>query len=487
MILRMKMMKKSIELTKEQNECVNYKAGDLLVKGVPGSGKSYVILKRALKIYQESNGRASIKIFTYTNALVKYTDELLQAKIGEKGIDVSTVDSYFMEVYRAMAKRSIFVNDKKCVEIIEKTLTAHSKQTKDSHRFYSLDISFWNEEFLWIQEKCITSEDEYIKTSRRGRGSQVKIITEADKKRAWSIYQLFCKYMKDGRCNTWPEMYLYINEHLQSIPEKYKVDYVFVDEAQDMTLGKMRALKAISRKSITIAADMAQKIYKTSFTWRETGIDIQGRASKSLTRTFRSTKQIVALAEDLALVTRRSDSYKDELTEAVYPDSEGPIPYLFVFRSKLNEESYLVEMVKKLLLQRGDKTIGVICKTKKYYYHIRAALNAKSIPYQEVFRDGRYVPDWKLLEPGLKLVVAKSSKGLEFDVVIIPDLDEGTYPYIPLKIDDEQMEEFLSTERNLLYVAMTRAREALFMLCTERNKSRFVSEFSDKHYKRYEL
>lgn len=480
-------MTKTINLTREQNECVNFKGGDLLIKGVPGSGKSYVILKRALKLYQDSNGIASLKIFTYTNALVKYTDEILRAKIGGKGIDVSTVDSYFMEIYRSMARRSIYCNEKRCNEIIEKTLTDHSKLEKRTHRFYAIESDFWNEEFLWIQERCITSEQEYIKTSRRGRGSQVKIVSEADKKLAWSIYQLFRKNMKEGHCNTWPEMFLYINEHIQNIPEKYKVDYVFVDEAQDMTLGKMRALKAITRKSITIAADMAQKIYKTSFTWREAGIDIQGRASKSLTRTFRSTKQIVALAEDLALVTRKNDSYKDELTEAVYPDSEGPIPWLFVFRSKLNEESYMVNLVNKLLQQRSDKTIGVICKTKKYYYHIRASLRAKEIPFQEIFRDGKYIPDWRLLEPGLKLVVAKSSKGLEFDTVIIPDLDEGTYPFIPMKIDDEQMEEFLTTERNLLYVAMTRARETLFMLCTDRNKSRFIAEFSESHYKRYNL
>lgn len=481
------MTTKTIELTKEQNECVNYKTTDLLIKGVPGSGKSYVILRRALKLYHESNGTASIKIFTFTNALVKYTDQLLQDKLGKSEIIVTTVDSYFAEIYRAMTRRKFFANDRKCTEIIEKTLTEHSRTGERPHRFYAVGSDFWKEEFLWIQERCISSEEDYLKANRRGRGSQVKISSNADKVRAWSIYQLFLKNMKDGHCNTWPEIYLYINEHIQHIPEEYKVDYVFVDEAQDMTLGKMRALKAITRRCITIAADMAQKIYKTSFTWRETGIDIQGRASKSLTRTFRSTKQIVGLAEDLALVIRKDSSLKEELTEAVYPDSEGPIPSLFVFRTKLSEESYLADITEKMLRQNSDKTIGIICKTKKYYYHIRAMLNSRRIPYQEVFRDGRYIPDWSLLEPGLKLVVAKSSKGLEFDTVIIPDLDEGTYPFIPMKIDSEQMEEFLITERNLLYVAMTRARETLFMLCTEKNQSRFVSEFSAKHYMRYDL
>ena len=269
-------MKKTFELTKEQNECVNYNAGDLLVKGVPGSGKSYVILKRALKLYKEGGDNVTIKIFTFANTLVKYTDEILHAKLGESGIEVSTVDSYFYQIYRSMSKRGFFYNEKKCTDIIENTLTEHSEHNNSRHRFYAAGSDFWLEEFLWIQEKCITHENEYLTTSRKGRGSHIKMMSKKDKKLAWSIYQLFMKNMKAAKCNTWPEIYLYINEHIKEIPEKYKVDHVFVDEAQDMTLGKMRALKAISRKSITIAADMTQKIYKTSFTWRETGIDIQG-------------------------------------------------------------------------------------------------------------------------------------------------------------------------------------------------------------------
>ena len=115
---------KNIELTKEQNECVNYRAGDLLVKGVPGSGKSYIILKRALKIYSDSNGQASIKIFTYTNVLVTYTDELLQAKLGESAINVSTVDRYFKNLYEAITRRPFRYSEKRCREVIEKTLSA---------------------------------------------------------------------------------------------------------------------------------------------------------------------------------------------------------------------------------------------------------------------------------------------------------------------------------------------------------------------------
>lgn len=40
-------------LTKEQLNCIKFDSGDLLIKGVAGSGKSYIVLKRAVKLYHE--------------------------------------------------------------------------------------------------------------------------------------------------------------------------------------------------------------------------------------------------------------------------------------------------------------------------------------------------------------------------------------------------------------------------------------------------
>ena len=479
------MTNKNINLTKEQEACVNYKGGDLLVKGVAGSGKSYVLLRRALKLYYDSDGEASIRIFTFTNALVQYTDELLQDKMGGKYIEVSTVDKYFQTIFEVITKRKFYSADKKFMECISQAFYEHKKNsTNKKHRFYKVDSEYWCEEFIWIQEKCIKTEDEYLKTSRKGRGSQIKIATESDKKMVWEIYSLTKKKMDMKKYKVWPGLYLFINENKDKIPEEYKVDYVFIDEAQDLTIGKLCALKAITKKTITIAADMAQKIYKTTFTWKEVGIDIQGRSSKSLKKSFRSTKQIVLLAEDLAAINRKDSSLKDELTEAVFPDSEGPLPELYLFPSKVLEETFFVDYVKWLLKNKNfsQDTIGIICKTRKYFFHIRNLLSEARIKYQEIFRSKGYYPEWKLLVPGVKLVVAKSSKGLEFDTVLIPDFDEGAYPLIPYSIDEDQIDEHILTERNLMYVEMTRARKRLIMFCTKRNQSRFIKEFVASHY-----
>ena len=73
---------------------------------------------------------------------------------------------------------------------------------------------------------------------------------------------------------------------------------------------------------------------------------------------------------------------------------------------------------------------------------------------------------------GLNIITMHSSKGLEFQTVFLPHLNEGTLPG-PKSITDEQIEE----ERRLFYVGMTRAKDVLYMTYTESAKympSRFL-------------
>ncbi|MCM1245731.1 MAG: ATP-dependent helicase [Roseburia sp.] len=86
-------------------------------------------------------------------------------------------------------------------------------------------------------------------------------------------------------------------------------------------------------------------------------------------------------------------------------------------------------------------------------------------------------------EPGVALMTMHGAKGLEFDAVFIPDVNEGIVPYHK-SIEDGGLEE----ERRLLYVAMTRAREHLHLSYTkqrfhkEAEPSRFLGEISPRQH-----
>jgi DNA helicase-2/ATP-dependent DNA helicase PcrA len=61
-------------------------------------------------------------------------------------------------------------------------------------------------------------------------------------------------------------------------------------------------------------------------------------------------------------------------------------------------------------------------------------------------------------QDAVNLVTIHAAKGLEWKVVIVPDVNEGVIPHNKA-VTDEEIEE----ERRLFYVAMTRAKENLFI------------------------
>jgi DNA helicase-2/ATP-dependent DNA helicase PcrA len=83
------------------------------------------------------------------------------------------------------------------------------------------------------------------------------------------------------------------------------------------------------------------------------------------------------------------------------------------------------------------------------------------------------------------LMTVHSAKGLEYDVVLVTGMEEGLFPVGNASQDPDDLEE----ERRLFYVAVTRAREHLYLINCERRyrfgelsyptPSRFLNEISD--------
>ena len=467
----------TIALTKQQERCVDYEGGDLLIKGVAGSGKSYVILSRAKKVHDRFP-ELKTTIFTFQKTLVTYTKALLRLQLKDDAINVSTIDSYCKNLYLSMKRlppsTQISALDK---NIVISAIDAHRKQSTKDFRLYHKDIEFWIDEFNWIRGKCISSREEYKDAERIGRGSEVR-VTREDRDVIWDVYRILLMKMRDSRVIDWNEIYIYINNHADQIPDDKKIDYVFVDEAQDMTLGKMKVLKTLTKRTITIAADVAQKIYKTSFTWKEVGIDVSGGGSKSLSKSFRSTKQIVLLAEDLMKENRISAPDNNEYTEAVLPEAEGILPRLCICKTPYLQNGYIESLLKEIDL--SERRVAIIVYSDKEVTTIKKTFYAQGIKYQYIDPQTK---DRDILSPGVKIIKAHSSKGLEFDYVIIPYLTDYMYPYKPNKVDKEAMEEYLRQQRSVLYVAMTRARIGLIMLTIRGSESRFIKSFAQSHYK----
>lgn len=465
-------------LTREQNECVDSKSKDLLIKGVAGSGKTLVLLRKVIQLKNEAiknNKNIRIGFFTYANTLTKYSKDLIeQIMCGDESEDMITISTFHSYAWKLM--KSVDNTHYKTIypglsETKLKTCISKHKEGNKKNRVYDLDLEFWMDEISWIKGKRILSREQYINGDRTGRGSSVRLNKSA-KEIVYDIYEAYNKSLKRGKYIEFNDVSNIVLDKVNLISESQKFDYVLVDEAQDLSYSQLALLKAIAKEGIIIAADHAQKIYKNSFTWSDLGINVRGNASKTLNKSFRSTKQIIELSHSLIKNNKGHKGKDTEYTIPVLPNDDGEIPIVFKCKNKTEECKVLISLLDEL--NDGESIIGIPYRSKKERYFISKILQEQGISFEEVDKENR----WSLLEPGVKLVTMHSAKGLEFDIVIIPMVNQGI---IPKEADsDDKDDDFLEGERSLLYVAMTRARNELYILTSK--ESQFILELDEKLY-----
>lgn len=155
-------------------------------------------------------------------------------------------------------------------------------------------------------------------------------------------------------------------------------------------------------------------------------------------------------------------------------------PYAAVnfIRKGIGYEGYLQEKAKEngasfqkweeelSLLQESAASFDTIPEWLQYIEH-----------YEEEIENGK-----KEKEDAVHIVTMHASKGLEWPIVIIPDVNEGHVPH-KKAITDAELEE----ERRMFFVAMTRAKESLFLFSVKEKEagnnlpSRFIQEFIHHH------
>lgn len=448
-------------LTKQQKEIVYYEGSEVLVRGTAGSGKTLVMLRRAM-LTAEKFPNQKVAIFTFSKALSN-ASRLLINSCDLKNLYIKTFHSWAMGSYSKVMKRNYCLTQRS--DDILKFAISNLIKT-ESHRFV-LDSEkykkFLNEEISWMKGKGIESLEDYLESSRRGRGSEVR-VTSQDRKLIFKIFEAY--NIKKGDKLDFDDFGLTLSKNIDKLSNEVKYDHVFVDEAQDLQQVQLLLLKAIARKSFFVAADKGQKIYKTSFSWSDVGLNIKGGRTKTLKESFRSTKQIIQFANGL----QQNDSIinDEEFLQAELPAIIGQLPLVTNSPSKEIQDYEVARVIKKMSEESPVATIGILARENRSYYRIKSVLDDININLDFISQD-KGNPHL----PGVKFCTFHSAKGLEFDYVIIIDLVES-------KIE-ENLDEFWDSERRLLYVAITRAIKHVQLYYLE-NEPKLLKELDNSLY-----
>jgi DNA helicase-2/ATP-dependent DNA helicase PcrA len=248
-----------------------------------------------------------------------------------------------------------------------------------------------------------------------------------------------------------PIVYLHLKIHGHKEHER---DYVMIDEAQDLSLVQILTLLQISKKqNVTIAGDLAQSIIPPFYIkdWKQViklfeKWNIENYSYHQLNRCYRTTLEIIEYANKI-FRDRFPKTYK--LPEAVLRHGEDIKTIRHEKMINDIEEEKIKELVNiiKDEFEKGSITVALVCRNKD---HVKQTYD-RVIKYEKYLE--RDIVDYTLndYKTGLLILTVEDAKGLEFDTVILLDINAKTYPNTELST-------------RLLYVAITRSLHRLIVV-----------------------
>jgi superfamily I DNA/RNA helicase len=241
-----------------------------------------------------------------------------------------------------------------------------------------------------------------------------------------------------------------------------------------MSVAQLRFLAALGAgqpNSLFFAGDLGQRIFQHPFSWKALGVDVRGR-SRILQINYRTSHQIRTQADHLLDPTLTDvDGITEERGHTISVFN-GPIPTVLVLSNQKEEEktvsSWLSERISEGV--RADE-IGVFVRSNAELPRAEKAVSDAGLQFKVLDNNVETTSGF------VSISTMHLAKGLEFRSVTVMACDDEIIPQqqrIESSADDSDLEEVYNTERHLLYVACTRARDHLLVSSVEP-----ASEFLD--------
>jgi len=461
-----------LKLSLEQEKYVSWSinaAGPTLVKGGPGTGKSTVALYRIRSMLEQLQraGKAALRLLftTYTNALIKSSEQLLQQLLGSHAqhVRVSTADKLAYDILHNCGQVKEIASDEELMRLLKQSVAETPfegnllQQQAQKQTLARMGNNYLLQEILQvIIARQVQSLEEYGRTPRAGRKLPLNASQRAI---VWMVYERWRDLLQASGRECWQQRRARAEALVQQSELYQRYDAVIIDEAQDLDPSVLRLLIQLCKttKHIFVTADANQSIYSSGFMWSDVHEDLkfQGRTSV-LRANYRSTSEIGEAAQSYLTY----GALESESSERQYINS-GPTPDVRAVLNSDYEAQLLTNFFKKasLNLRLTIGSCAVLCPNERVGKAIAAALVNEGI-------EATYMPgqELNLTRPGVKVLTLNSSKGLEFPIVALAGFVNSNYPVIPAGASDDERRELLARERRTMFVGMTRAMRALLVV-----------------------
>lgn len=445
-------------------------SGSARVLGGAGTGKTVVAMHRAKYLASRCEGQQRVLMTTFTANLAADIRENLRkiCSLEElRRIEVIHLDAWVNQFLR----ESGFSAQIGYADVIE---PLWEKAVLLANTDLPYDVSFYEEEWnrVVIAQESLTLE-KYVKATRNGRG------TRLDRKKriqVWKVFECYQNLMKENRVRDINTAMYESTRLLLTTGKSTRYANIIIDEGQDFSDNAYRLIRAMAGEEhpndIFVVGDSHQRIYRNHPTLSKCGINVRGRSS-ILKINYRTTEEIRKHA--FALLNGISfDDLDDEvdLGDKCQSLTHGEKPVITNFNNANDEFEFIAQEIKNLKANGVELTdICVVARTKKLVEDYIALFTKAGIRSYAIKRNKADDRNFD----GLRVATMHRVKGLEFKYVFIVAVNNRILPLPSAinKTDAISELESITSEKCLLYVAMTRAQKGVYITSYGR-KSEFL-------------
>jgi len=445
--------------------------GPARVSGSAGTGKTIVALHRAVHLAQSApDSRVLLTTFsdTLAHALATKLRRLISNKprLGDR-VEVHSMTAIGERLFGLHVGRPrIATRDQ--IRTLMRDAAKNVAGLKFSPRFL---LGEWDD---LVDAWQLTTWDAYRDVKRLGRKTR---LSEAQRAALWTVFESVQVAMRAAGLITHAEMFTRLADKV-AVLKHPPFEFVVVDEAQDVSVAQLRFLAAIGASqgqmranSLFFAGDLGQRIFQQPFSWKSLGVDIRGR-SRTLHINYRTSHQIRTQADQLLGPEVSDVDGNTEARRGTVSVFNGPAPLIRVLGDQEAECAEVTSWL-RARIQEGlaPHEIGVFVRSTQEVGRAVAAVSGAGMPYQVL---DEHV---ETINGQASVCTMHLAKGLEFRAVVVMACDDEIIPLqerMEAVTDDADLEEVYNTERHLLYVACTRARDRLLVTSVDP-----ASEFLD--------
>ncbi|MDG4602601.1 MAG: 3'-5' exonuclease [Defluviicoccus sp.] len=450
--------------------------GPARISGSAGTGKTIVALHRAVHLARRhADAKVLLTTFSATlaNALRTKLNRLAGNEPGvRERITVQAVTGIARSLYAGLWGEP----DLASPELVSSLLQQAAGKVADERFSAVFLLGEWSEV---VDAWQLRSWEAYRDVARLGRKTR---IGGKQREALWSIFAGVRAELDRQGLVTWPDVFGRLADHYGS-GAAAPFTFAVIDEAQDMGVPAMRFLAALGRgrpDGLFFAGDLGQRIFQTPFSWKTLGIDVRGR-SHTLRINYRTSHQIRSQADRLLPQSLADVDGNVESRKGTISVFNGPPPRVEVFVDANAEiagvAAWIGDRLKDGLLAHE---IGVFVRSDRELDRAKSAVataGAQALVLGE---------DVETAAGKVSISTMHLAKGLEFRAVAVIACDDEVLPLqerIEAVSDESDLEEVYNTERHLLYVACTRARDQLLVTGVEPG-SEFLGDFLDAEHGR---